>query len=158
MRVSAVGAVIAAVGAISGVALAAQPNRLRVGIFSFSGSTPANPLINFDVVRIRGGHEVYKGGQQVVAYATVTCESSLAPPAGIPANHAILLRIPGNLTIVGHRSFGYSGPTTIYPIGHYTATAKTELVLKARFVGVARTRTATYPTGFKGSFGACQAR
>lgn len=56
------------------------------------------------------------------------------------------------MRILGHRGFVYAGSATIYPLGNYTTTATTDLVLKARFVGVARTRTATYPTGFTGSF------
>lgn len=145
-------AVIAMTGAISGVAYAAQPNVLREGSFSFTSGASLNPTITFDVVRWRGWHEVYKGGRQLVSWVQVSCTSGPAPPAGIPANHAILLRIPGNHAIVGHRSFGYSGQVTIYPIDNSNATTSTELVLKARFIGVARTRTATYPTGFTGSF------
>jgi hypothetical protein len=149
LRVSVV-AVIAATGAISGVAHAAQPNRLHEGVFSFTTAPAFNPTLTFDIVRWRGWHEVSKGGRQVVSWAKVSCTSGSAPPAGIPANHSMLLRIPGNLAILGHRSFGYSGPATVYPIGDSNATVSTELVLQARFVGVARTRTATYPTGFEG--------
>lgn len=145
LKVSAVVAVIAGVGAISGVAHAAQPNELRSQLYSYSGGPSPGPLIAFDVLKI-------KGGRAVAVNANMTCKSGPAPPAGIPANHPIVLRILQSMTIVGHRRLGYSGPATIYPIGSYAATAPTELVLKARFVGVARTRTATYPTGFKGSF------
>jgi hypothetical protein len=152
LKVLAVGAVIAAVGAISGVAVAAQPKSLRVGELSFPATPTSNPLITFNVVRIGGGHAVSKGGREVVAWVKLTCTSSPTPPAGIAANQPILLRIPGDLTIAGHRRFGYTGPATVYPIGADPATAKTDVVLKARFVGRATTRTAAYPTGFQGSF------
>lgn len=152
IRVLALGAVIAAAAATTGVATAAQPKRLRPGIFTFPAVPAPNPLISFDVIRVRRGHQVSKGGREVVAWVKLTCTSSSAPPAGIPANQLILLRIPGNLTIAGHRSFGYTGAATIHPLGDAAATANTNVVLKARFVGRATTRTASYPTGFRGSF------
>lgn len=143
--------------AVSAFAQAAQPNRLRVGHFSWDAAAPfdpsSGPRISFDIVGWRDGHAVNRGGRQVVADLYVGCTSSPASPSGIPANHPIVLRLHRmNLEIVGHRSFSYSGPATIYPIGNYAATAPTQLVVHARFAGVARTRTATYPTGFSGSF------
>jgi hypothetical protein len=45
-------------GAISGVAHAAQPNRLREGLYSYTSGASLNPIITFDVVRWRGRHEV----------------------------------------------------------------------------------------------------
>lgn len=153
------GAVIAAASPMTGAAVAAQPNSLRPGVFSFPVVAPPDPLITFDIVRVRGEHAVSKGGREVVAWVRLTCNSSLAPPAGIAANEPILLRIPGNLTIAGQRSFGYSGPASVHPIGDSATTATTDVVLKARFTGRTTTRTAAYPTGFKGSFasGACAA-
>ena len=159
VRVLAAGAAIAAASAMTGAAVAAQPNSLRPGVFSFPVLASSDPVITFDIVRVRGGHEVSKGGREVVGWVRLTCTSSSAPPAGIAANEPILLRIPGNLPIAGHRSFGYSGPATVHPIGDSATTATTHVVLKARFTGRATTRTAAYPTGFKGSFssGACAA-
>lgn len=60
------------------MALAAQPNRLRVGDFSLPAVATPNPLISFDVVRFRGRHEVTTGGgREVVARAHVTLHEQL---------------------------------------------------------------------------------
>jgi hypothetical protein len=160
LRLLLVSAIVSATAGITSSAQASQPDTLRDGIFEFSPGPSSNPAfgprISVDIVRWRDGHGVHRGGHQLVSNVSVSCTSSATPPTGIPADHQIVLRIPGNLEIVGHRSFHYAGPATIYPMGSFTATATatttTQLVLNARFVGVARTRTATYPTGFKGSF------
>lgn len=137
---------------MAGVAAGAQPSALRPEVFTFPAVPAPNPVITFDVVRVRRGHEVFKGGREVVAWVKLTCTSSSVSPAGIPADQPILVRIPGNLAIAGHRRFGYSGPATIYPIGDSATTATTNVVLNARFIGRATTGTAAYPTGFRGSF------
>jgi hypothetical protein len=73
-------------------------------------------------------------------------------PAGLPAGSAIVLRIPGHVAILRHRSFAYSGPGTIYPIGNYVTTAPTTVALTFRFSGATRSRRLIYPTGVRGSF------
>ena len=144
LRVSAVVAVIVAIGAIPGVANATRPARLMPGLYSYPGGPQGSALVAFVVVK--------KRGREVVRNAVVACKSGSAPPAGIPSNYTLFLRIPRSVTITGRRTFAYSGPATIFPVGAIETSPPTTLVLEGRFVGVSRTRTAEYPTGFRGSF------
>jgi hypothetical protein len=74
------------------------------------------------------------------------------PSAGIPANQAIVLRIPGDAPVIGQRRFAYSGPATVYPIGSGVTPAPTTVRFKFAFTGRARAGNRLYPTGAKGSF------
>lgn len=103
---------MACANSVPRVAQAARPARLMPGLYSYPGGPPPNPLITFDVLKI-------KGGREVAADALVTCKSRWATRAGIPANHPLVLRIPHSLPIIGHRTFTYSGLVRVFRSGTF---------------------------------------
>jgi hypothetical protein len=154
VRFSAVALVIAATAAICGVAQAAQPARLarlHREVYSFPGGPDGGSLLSFTIEKDKPFSR-NPNRPQVARNITLACTSDSTPSAGIPANHAIVLRVPGFTPVIAHRRLAYSGLATVDPIGTTGATASTTVVFKLAFVGRTPSHHLLYPTGVKGSF------
>ncbi len=160
VRFSAVVVVIAVTGAITGVAHAARAvHTAKLGrqLYSFPGG-PGAALLSFTIERDRPFSRD-PNRPEVARHVTLACVTGSTPPAGIPADQAIVLTVPGEAPVIGRRSFAYSGPATASAIGSSGTAAPTTVVFRLAFTGRVRSRNLVYPTGVKGSFtsGACRA-